>query len=109
MNEYFSVTKSLRTNVKVELDLSKYATKANLKNATGVDTPDFAKKTDLANSKYAAVTLDIDKLKNVPSGLKTTLVDLNKLKNVPENMLLKRLNIMNKLKITILILLILVI
>ena len=30
--------KSWRANVKVELDLSNYATKADLKNATSVDT-----------------------------------------------------------------------
>ena len=35
--------------MKVELDLSIYVTKADLKNAVGVDTSDFAKKTDLAN------------------------------------------------------------
>ena len=35
--------------MKVGLDLSNYATKADLKNATGVDTSDFAKITDLAN------------------------------------------------------------
>ena len=41
--------------MKVELDLSNYATKADLKNATGVDTSDFAKeKTDLANLKSDA-------------------------------------------------------
>ena len=34
-------------SVKVELDLSNYATKACLKNATGADTLDFARKTDL--------------------------------------------------------------
>ena len=38
-------------NVKVELDLSNYAIKADLKNATGVDTSDFAKKTNLPNLK----------------------------------------------------------
>ena len=32
-----------------ELDLSNYATKADLKNTTGVDTSEFAKKADLAN------------------------------------------------------------
>ena len=36
-------------NVKVELDLSNYATKADLKNATGVDTFEFAKKVALAS------------------------------------------------------------
>ena len=45
---YFSEPKSSGGRVKVELDLSKHAAKVDLKNATGVDTSDFAKKTDLA-------------------------------------------------------------
>ena len=44
MSECFPKTKSAGTNVKVELDLSNYATKADLKNATAVDTSNFAKK-----------------------------------------------------------------
>ena len=44
MNEYFP-----KPSEKVELDLSNYATKADLKNATGFDTSDFAKNTYLAN------------------------------------------------------------
>ena len=44
MSEYFPKPKSLGANVKVELDLSNYATKADLKNATGVDKWDFATK-----------------------------------------------------------------
>ena len=51
MNEYFPIPNSLGANVKVELDWSNYATKADLKNATGVDTSKFAKKLDLANLK----------------------------------------------------------
>ena len=51
MSECFPKTKSLGTNVKVELDLSNYATKADLKNTTAVDTSNFAKKYDLANLK----------------------------------------------------------
>ena len=35
--------------MKSELDLANYALKADLKNATGVTTSDFAKKTDLAD------------------------------------------------------------
>ena len=35
--------------MKVELDLSNYVTKADLENATGVDTSKYAKKVDLAN------------------------------------------------------------
>ena len=44
MGEYFPKPKSLGTNVKIELGLSNYATKADLKNATGFNTSDFAKK-----------------------------------------------------------------
>ena len=97
-------------NVKVELDLSNYATKADLKNVTGVDTSDFSRKTDLTNLKSDVDKLDIDKLKNVTSGLsslkskldeldigklETTLVDLSKVSHVVQMKLLKRLNIMN--------------
>ena len=42
MSEYFSKSKSLGGKVKVELGLSNYVTKADLKNATGVDTSKFA-------------------------------------------------------------------
>ena len=45
MSEYFPKSKSLGTNVKVALDQFNYATKADLKNAAGVDASDFAKKT----------------------------------------------------------------
>ena len=38
------------------------ATKADLKNATGVDTSTFAKKVGLANLKSDVDKLDIDKL-----------------------------------------------
>ena len=36
---------------KVELDLSNYATKTNMKEATGIDTFTLATKTDLASLK----------------------------------------------------------
>ena len=36
MSEYFPKPKSSGANAKVELDLSNYATKTDLKNATGV-------------------------------------------------------------------------
>ena len=97
MSEYFPRPKSLGANVKVELDLSNYATKTDLKTATGVDTSPFSKNIDLANLKSAVDKLDIDKLKIVPSNLsnlkskvdtldagklETTPVDLSKLSNV---------------------------
>ena len=69
MNEDFAKPKSLEANVRVELDLSNYTTKADLKNATGVDTCDFAKQADLANSKSYVDKLDYDESKNVLSYL----------------------------------------
>ena len=51
MSEYFPKPKYLGENVKVELDLSNYATKSDLEYAAGVDTSKFAKKADLNNLK----------------------------------------------------------
>ena len=64
--------------VKVELDLSSYATKADLKNATGVD-----KKVDLANLKSEVDELDFDELEKAPTNLnslksKEDKLDVNK-------------------------------
>ena len=65
-----------------------YAAKSDLINTTGVDTSDFAKKADSASLKSDVDELDINKLKNVPSGsdrLKSKVDKLNvdKLKPVP--------------------------
>ena len=38
MNKYFPVPKSFGRRVKIALGLSNFATKADLKNATGADT-----------------------------------------------------------------------
>ena len=96
--------------VKIELVFSNYATKADLKNATGVDTSKIAEKLDLFSLKLDFDELDIAKLKNVPSGisnlkhkvdkldigkLETTPVDLSKLSAVLKMMLLKRFNKIN--------------
>ena len=51
MCEYFPEQKSSGGRVKVELDLSNYATKVDLKNARVVDPSKFAKNVDLANLK----------------------------------------------------------
>ena len=59
MSEYFPKLKSLGGRVKVELDLSNYATKTDIKNATGIDASSFAKKVNLTNLKS-----NEDKLKN---------------------------------------------
>ena len=74
--------------MKVELDLSNYATRADLKNAIGADASNLAKKVDLAHLKSDVNKLDIDKLKNVPTGLhslktKVDKLDVHKLALVP--------------------------
>ena len=65
ISEYFPGPKSSGRRVKVELDLSNYAAKADLKNSTGIDTSKFGEKIDLANVKSDVAKLDIHKVKNV--------------------------------------------
>ena len=79
MSEYFPKPKSFGGKVKVELNLSNYVTKSDLKNATCVDALDFAKKTGLANLKSDIDKLDIDKSKNVPSNLSNLKSKVDKL------------------------------
>ena len=55
--------------MEVDLDLSNYATKGDLKNSTRVDTSTFSKKVHLVNLKSNVDKVDIDKLKSVSSGL----------------------------------------
>ena len=69
MSKHFPEPKFSEGRVKVELDLSNSATKANLKNATGVDKSKFAKRVDLTSLKSNVDKLDIDILKNVPTYL----------------------------------------
>ena len=58
--------------------MSNYATKADSKNATGINTSNFAKKADLANLKSDVDKLDIDKLKNVPTNLSDLISKVDK-------------------------------
>ena len=88
MIEYFAKPKTLKANVKVELDLSNYAAEADLKNGTGVDTSDFAKKTNLAHLKSDVNKLDIYKLMAKPSNLsnlksKVDKLDVDKIESAP--------------------------
>ena len=78
MSEYSTEPKSFGGRGKVELDLSNYATKADLKNATNVNALAFAKKTDLANVKSDVDDIDIDQLKNVLSGLNSIKTKVDK-------------------------------
>ena len=70
------------------MDLSNYATKADLKNEIGVDTPKFDNKAHLLSLKSNVIKLDIGKLKNVQTDLsnsksKVDKLDVDKLVPVP--------------------------
>ena len=53
-------------DINVKFDLSNYATKADIKNISHVDTSCFASKTNLASLKTEVDKLDIDELVPVP-------------------------------------------
>ena len=71
-----------RGKFKVELNLSNYATKADLKEATGTNTSKLAEKSDLARLKPAVDKIDVIKLKTVPD-------DFSQLSNVVNNEVVK--------------------
>ena len=86
MSQYFPKPfRSFGRNINVKVDLSNYATKADIKNILHVDTSNFALKTNLANSKTEVDKLDIDKLAPVP-------VDLRKLSDVVKNDVIKKID-----------------
>ena len=81
MSQYFpEPQKTFGGNINVKVDLcnlkSNYATKPDLKNATGIDTSKLVLKSSLASLKAK-----IHKKKDVVK-LKTVPVDLSKLRNV---------------------------
>ena len=80
---YYPPYKSSSNNVKVELDLTNYATKTNLKNITHVDVSSFASKTNLATLKTEVDKIDTDKLKTAPT-------DFAKSTNAIENDVVKK-------------------
>ena len=70
-------------DINVKVDLSNYATKADIKNISHVDTSSFALKSNLASLKTEVDKLDINKLVPVP-------VDLSKLSDVVKNDVIKK-------------------
>ena len=75
MSQYFPPYRSSGNNIKVGLDLNRYATNTDLKNVTHVDASSFVSKTNLASLKTEVDKIDADKLKTVS-------VDLANLSNV---------------------------
>ena len=83
MSIYYPPYVSSSNNIKVELDLTNYVTKTDLKNITHTDFSSFANKTNLAALKTKVDKIDTDKLKTVPD-------DLAKLSNVVKNDVVKK-------------------
>ena len=84
MSQYFLPYNNSSRNIKVELGLSNYATKDEVKNITHVDVSSYATKTNLAALKTEVDKIDVDKLKTVSDALA-------KLSNVVKNEVVKRL------------------
>ena len=83
MGKHFPRYNNSSENIKVEFDLSNYATKKDIKDITHVDTSSYALKTNLAALKTEVDNTDTDKLKTVPD-------DLAKLSNVVKNDVVKK-------------------
>ena len=82
MSQYVPPYNNSSENIKVELDLSNYATKKDIKDITHIDASGFVSKTNLAALKTKDDKIDTDKLKTVPD-------DLAKLSNVVKNDVVK--------------------
>ena len=84
MSKYFPKPfRSFGGNIKVEVDLSNYATKTDLKNVAHFGTSSFTLKTNLTIQKTKVDKLDIEKLAPV-------LVDLSKVSDVVKNDVVKK-------------------
>ena len=89
MSQYFPKPyEQLGRDINVKIDLSNYATKADIRSITHVDTSSFALKANLANLKTEVDKLDIDKLVPIPT-------DLSKLSNVVKNDVIKKMYMIN--------------
>ena len=85
MSQYFPKPyESFRGDFNVKVDLSNYATQADIENISRVDTSSFPLKTTLASLKTEDNKLDTDKLAAVP-------VNLSKLSNVVKNDTVKKI------------------
>ena len=82
-SQYFPLYRGTSNNIKVQLDLTNYATKDDAKNITHVDVSSYATKTNLADIKSEVDKIDTGKLKTVPA-------DLAKLSNVVKNDVVKK-------------------
>ena len=71
MSQYFPKPfRNLGGNINVKVDISNYATKADIENILHLDTSSFAVKTNIAELKIEIDKLDIVKLVPVPVDLR---------------------------------------
>ena len=82
-SQYFPSYRSASNNIKVQLVITNYATKDDVKNITHVDVSSYTTKTNLAALKSEVDKIDRGKLKTVP-------IDLAKLSNVVKNDVVKK-------------------
>ena len=85
MSQYFPkpFNSHFGDSIKLKINLSNHATKADIKNISHVDTLSFALETNLANLKTEVHKLGIDKLVPIP-------VDLSKLSDVVKDDVVKK-------------------
>ena len=84
MSQYFpKPCEPFSRDINVKVDLSNYATKADIKNISHVDTSSLALEPNLANFKTDVDQLDVNKLVPVP-------LDLSKLSDVVKNDVVKK-------------------
>ena len=84
MTQYFPKPyKPFKGDISVKVDLSSFATKADLKEQQELIHLKLAAKSDLANLKADIDQIDVDQLKIVP-------VDLSKINNVVNNDVVKK-------------------
>ena len=107
MSRYFPPYNNSNENIKVELDVSNYATKKDIKDITHIDASSFASETNLAALKkdikdithidasgfmsktnLAALKTEVDKIDT--DKLKTVPNDLAKLSNAVKNDVVKK-------------------
>ena len=78
MSQYFPKPyEPFEGDISVKVDLSNYATNADLKNAAGFDASKLAAKSDLASLKLKVDKIDVDKLKAVPDDLSKLSIVVN--------------------------------
>ena len=85
MSQYFykPFNSHFGDSIKVKIDLSNFAAKADIKSISHIDTSSFALKTNLVDLKTEVDKLDIDKLAPAPD-------DLSKLSDVVKNDVVKK-------------------